>query len=186
MAFTANTVEGVTYGTIAGFDCPTFRCTARQATLSVKGCAGLFTAAQSAKGVDADRFAPCRGCVIGAGHAGVPVTYFGHLYDTMICPRCGNGTTRMIHGRICINCYNREREVRVGKNARGSVPKKLKLRPVSLGYAVDGEWRTFHAERAVSLGEVCAHLMRTTAGKLMFSTTGINRITHTMGENGGA
>lgn len=38
---------------------------------------------------------------------------------------------RLIHGALCLSCYNREREVVVGRNAKGVPPKKAAaiLRP---------------------------------------------------------
>lgn len=32
---------------------------------------------------------------------------------------------RLIRGQICVSCYNREREVRIGKDRRGNVPVSL-------------------------------------------------------------
>jgi hypothetical protein len=41
-----------------------------------------------------------------------------------ICARCLLESDRMIHGYLCVSCYNREREYRIGRNAKGKPPVK--------------------------------------------------------------
>ncbi|WP_431860191.1 hypothetical protein [Azospirillum sp.] len=40
-----------------------------------------------------------------------------------ICPRCTREASRLIKGRLCVSCYNREREVERGRNAKGTTPR---------------------------------------------------------------
>lgn len=129
--------EGVTYFTIAGADLRMFRCEPQAATLSTRGCAGRWSAAQARKGVADGN--PCSRCPIGAAHAGQrPVTY-SRDFASDRCPRCDQGTTRMINDRVCVSCYNREREVRAGANGRGNRPRELAgLGHIPVRIAVDG------------------------------------------------
>lgn len=116
----------IKYSRIEGCDRDFFRCVARAATLSVDACEKMWREAQTAKGENADRLIKCRQCQIGAAHAGATIVERSDFFEACICPRCRNGTTRrMIGNRLCISCYNREREFRLGKNAKGTKPVKL-------------------------------------------------------------
>ena len=64
---------------------------------------------------------PCRGCEIGAVNAGEPLP--AQAPGRTLCCRCGRTGLRLIRGQICVSCYNREREVRIGKDRRGNVPR---------------------------------------------------------------
>lgn len=87
----------------------------------------------------------------------------------MICPRCGAGTTRMIEGRKCINCYNRQREYVAGRNAKGTAPTKMRpLHEVEVRYTVDGRPSRFRSKLATGVPEIVAHVLRTTPGRINF------------------
>ncbi len=109
------------------FDCP------RHASLRLtpNACAGMWDKARSLPDRSLDRVMACRGCPIGAGHAGKPVRASKPALARAgrLCPRCGKSATKFVFGRICISCYNREAEFVKGANARGTKPRKTKLRP---------------------------------------------------------
>lgn len=65
----------------------------------------------------------CHGCAIGAANAGCPPP--PPAPGRTLCCRCGRIGMRLIRGQICVSCYNREREVRIGKDRRGNVPVSL-------------------------------------------------------------
>jgi len=91
-------------------------------TLSEVSCANQHKAAQTKDW--RYRLPHCIDCPIGAKNAGVEV---GAPFQTkMVCVRCGSGSGRMVMGRLCMSCYNREREWRIGKNAKGSEPRGYK------------------------------------------------------------
>jgi hypothetical protein len=98
-----------------------FVCSVFRATLGVPSCAGRWTAAQGGK-----RFDACKGCSLGAEHAGhkqsvqAPVT---------ACCRCGEPSIRRMIGGLCLSCKNREYEVVKGRNGKGAPP-----RPVDVYY----------------------------------------------------
>ncbi len=111
-----------------------FSC-ARYGTLSMQSCARNFT--EAPKRVREGRFAGCIGCAIGRGHAGedgaTPIDCT--VKRRRVCVRCrrnGMETGSRFVGRmrlvrehtICISCYNREREVACGRNAKGTLPMK--------------------------------------------------------------
>lgn len=45
-----------------------------------------------------------------------------HLRGVEICSRCHRVGMRLVSGDICVSCWNRAREVIIGKNARGRKP----------------------------------------------------------------
>ena len=159
-----------------------FRCDRLAAKLTQPGCANRWIQAQEGTGghrgpaafgakMRAEQLEPCRGCAVGALHAGhEPIRYSAH-YGEMICPRCDKGTTRMIGGRTCVSCANRGYELKRGFNARGNVPVELLQRAprlVSLRVQINGRALVRNV-KAVSVKEVVLHTLRTTKGDLSFS-----------------
>jgi hypothetical protein len=141
----------------------------------MKGCAARWRTAQTAFGDAADRFAACRGCPIGAPHAGYAHVNYSPWYDVGICPRCAKGTTRMIGNRRCVGCYNRQREMKAGRNARGNLPIKLLERPlrrVDLLLEVDGEARRFVDHESTGMLETIIQVLRATKGQIAFAFAG--------------
>jgi len=108
-----------------------FRCEKLHADLEVTSCAKNYLAGASMS---------CAGCSIGKHHAqraDLPknrVATRGRRWDLVVpgeCCRCLAKGLRLVRGKtICITCYNREREVLHGANAKGAQPSKWShLRP---------------------------------------------------------
>lgn len=152
-----------------------FPCAPYRATVSVRSCGARWLKAQEARGDLASTLSACRTCTIGACHAGRgPIRYSAHSRSS-ICPRCGRGTTRMIHNRACVSCYNRARELRLGRNARGNKPIELlqaPLHPVTVFLQVDGEVRRFRDRETSGLTETMVQVLRTTTGEIAFAFAG--------------
>ncbi len=128
-----------------------------------------------ARGEAAEQFAKCRGCAIGAAHAGEAAVSYSVLYGSRhICPRCGRGTgRRLIGGSRCISCYNRELEVRRGRNAKGTAPRKAQLARRSLRYAVEGGGvQTLSIDHSADLAELMFVALRKTRGRVFFAFHG--------------
>lgn len=165
----------ISYHTVSGADgLRFFRCEPHAATLSTKGCADRWEAAQrlKARHESAERreaLAACRRCPLGAVHAGRDFVHVSPFYGTDQCPRCDRGTTRMIGGRVCVGCYNREREVIAGKNARGNRPERLRpVHHVGLNVLVNGQLR--RERRLVVDGvEAVKQTLRSTRGRVAFA-----------------
>ena len=62
----------------------------------------------------------CRGCSIGAAHAGQPDALPKPAMRT--CCRCGQSSVKIIGGTHCVSCYNRSREADRGLNCKSSYP----------------------------------------------------------------
>jgi hypothetical protein len=78
----------------------------------------------------------CVTCPLGAVNAGVQLAATASLSEALrtVCPRCLQLRTRFIGGERCVSCYNRERELRIGRNAKGRLPvllaSRLHVRPL--------------------------------------------------------
>ena len=92
--------------------------------LSPQSCADLYQRGKTAEKWQTAYL--CRGCAIGAGHAGEKVRPISET-PTDRC-ECGNVAHRLIYGRLCVSCYNRMVEALKDRNARGDAPKKLRAR----------------------------------------------------------
>ena len=100
------------------------KCEARALSLSTRGCARLYEAAQHRVPDPWESTAACKFCPIGARHAGTTVAPMAKAVSDLrkICPRCCRPAARLIRGHHCVSCYNRGREAAVGRNRKGSRP----------------------------------------------------------------
>ncbi len=131
----------VEYFQVDGVSGDYFSCQ-KYGVMSVKACARNYGDAPKAH--DSGRLGACLGCPIGRGHVEgtsascVPelaANVGGTIANRAFCVRCRRassdtgqkliGRMRLLRNKtICISCYNREREIRIGKNAKGAAPKK--------------------------------------------------------------
>jgi hypothetical protein len=101
------------------FECPKIP---GKLTLSEASCANYYLSAQKKEW--GYRLPHCVECQLGAKNAGVEV---GPPFQRRaVCVRCGSGAGRMVLGRLCMSCYNREREWRLGRNAKGGTPREYR------------------------------------------------------------
>jgi hypothetical protein len=175
VASDAHRASGVTYNVIDGAAAPMFDCRPYRAKLLTTACAKRWRQAQKAKGYAAEAVECCRGCSIGAAHAGEAVVRYSTLYDSTICPRCGRGSARrLVGGRRCIGCYNREREFVRGRNGKGSKPvHAIPLHRRTVRYAVEGgDVQGLTIPHSRDLVELMLTVLRTTRGRPFFYFTG--------------
>lgn len=95
------------------------------------------------------------------------------LKGTTICGRCHRIAPRLIRGHICVSCYNREREILLGKNAKGGKP--VKLRPLSrrrVYYLEAGEPKTLHMELSAATDELIVATLRDAHNRARFAFRG--------------
>ena len=70
----------------------------------------------------------CRGCPIGAGHAGIdPAKIESEMLADQVataitCVRCGKPAKRLISLTLCVSCSNRCLEWLKGRNRKGTFP----------------------------------------------------------------
>ena len=107
-------------------DCPPMR-----SRMTEAGCTRMWRSAQEKPPQPHEARAACVTCPLGAQRSGVDAVqavaeaHAAALAEAMrrLCPRCQRPATRLINSRWCISCYNRDREARIGRNAKGTPPQ---------------------------------------------------------------
>ncbi len=139
--------------------------------LSRGSCASMWQRARSERYEPYSPIAACYGCSLGAQHAGKSDEKMdrrpGHI--DRICTRCHRPSTRFVYGCICVSCYNRGREVLLGKNARGAPPKRLPpMLDVDVAYIDGGITRRVSVGLVSDLMEAKLKMVRKTRQILRF------------------
>lgn len=160
-----------------------FACTRRNARLTTVACSKFYAAALRKKPEPWDANFKCRACPVGAVHAGGGTTPIQdeaakeaaarqQVVDEWknVCPRCLRLSSRIVKDKLCISCYNRAREVRVGKNRKGTAPKLLpsKLCTVTLRIIDSEGSRVETFDNVTGPEEVMAAVARRAAGAVGF------------------
>jgi hypothetical protein len=130
-------VQAVRYFRLEDVPGEYFECSS-YGSMSTAACARNFIEAPQV--VRSGRLRHCIGCAAGRQHAGADApraasTPASSLVYRVACCRCRRdaraegtrliGRLRLVRDHtICVSCYNREREVAIGANAKGAQPKK--------------------------------------------------------------
>lgn len=158
-----------------GEDKPMFVCSRRQATLQVSACAKMWDEANTKNAPE--RLERCRGCELGAEHAGAGEISGSPLYGSKICARCHRSGFRLVGGHICVSCWNREREYLIGRNAKGAAPK---LHPpiyqAAARVLAGDQLKTVKIARCTSPDEVVVKVLRDEAKRVLFSFSPSTRV----------
>jgi hypothetical protein len=164
-------VDGVSYRQIPEMPGVTFfDCTRLHAGLRTSACSEMWRAANEGR---SERFTACRSCFVGATHAGVSNASRSPIRGALVCARCTRGATRLIGKRICISCYNRERELIRGRNARGMVPTKLApLAARRVFYFSNGRVHLVRSDRTTSDAELVVATLRDAIHSVAFAWAG--------------
>jgi hypothetical protein len=135
-----------------------FRCDKLHAQLNVASCAQRWVGATRE---NKERLALCKNCPTGALHAGETAASNSSLRGLSICARCHEMTNRLITKHLCVSCYNRQREIIIGKNARGTVPTRLAaLDSRVLRYqTIDGP-SVLHTDHSLDMTELIVTVLR--------------------------
>ena len=154
-------------------DLEMFACAKRRLSLTRRGCAALWTSAKQKPPAPWDSRAACVGCNVGARHAGQPeAPELSAAVEAWrrVCPRCRRVAFRMIAGRLCVSCYNRDREVAIGCDRKGSRPGLTdRLHAVSLCVTDGSKVRTICYASVLDLPEAMIAATRTATRPLIFS-----------------
>lgn len=105
-----------------------FACTRHVGNLRLtpSACAGMWRRGRRAGQFDLAKM--CRGCPIGAGHAGIDPSRIeaellaDEVATATTCIRCGKPAKRMISLTLCVSCSNRCLEWLKGRNRKGTFP----------------------------------------------------------------
>jgi hypothetical protein len=120
----------------------------------------------------------CRGCAIGAHHAGEPDANLSDIHNVKVCSRCRHEVRRLIFGNLCVSCRNREYEFVRGYNARGTPLTKLTaLEPRQVRYFEGGTIHTRRSPLSSSIDELLVGTLRDAAKRVMFGFVGYAQTT---------
>ena len=147
------------------------KCDARNLTLSTKGCARLYEAAQLRTPDPWESTAACKFCPVGAAHAGKAVPPMARAVSDLrrLCPRCLRTGARLIKGHHCVSCYNRAREADVGRNRKGNRPALSDaLHTAVLSVGSDAEVSIRATPRVASRVEAMMAMAKAAHGPLSF------------------
>ncbi|MBW6397029.1 hypothetical protein KPL78_04175 [Roseomonas sp. HJA6] len=152
-----------------------FDCVALRARLTVSSCAARWCKAADRLPEPWDSLSRCRNCPIGARHAGIEFNAVEAAADAwrLVCCRCLRPSERLIRGKHCISCYNRDREARIGKNAKGGRPHLTDhLGTCAVAVAAGGAVELITAHRVTGPVEVMVCAARTAKAGVTFGRPG--------------
>lgn len=146
-------------------DKPMFKCEKLHGTMQVATCGVRWKVANSQGD---GKFGACVNCTVGAKHAGVGEISASPLRGMSVCARCHRSTTRLVFKHLCVSCYNREREYRVGRNARGAAPvRHPELVVLEIRY-LDGDQLRVMRREASQIDELVVAVLRDTSKPAVF------------------
>lgn len=152
-----------------------FDCERLHARLTAPSCAARWKKAAERLPDPASSLSHCRSCPIGAAHAGVTVSPVEAGADSWrnVCCRCLRHADRLIRDRHCVSCYNRDREARLGRNAKGGRPHLCdQLGTVTVAVRRAGAVELVTAQRVTGIAEVMVAIARATKVPISFGRPG--------------
>ena len=155
-----------------------FTCAGRQLRLTTAGCARVYNSALLDTPKPWEGRAACIGCATGARNAG------GHVNAAELaakawsgcCQRCQVRDIRIINGRFCASCYNRDLEAKKGADRKGHRPILCDaLHPVALARTEGDAVATITADRVLCAAELMIAAAKMAKAPLVFgwSPTGV-------------
>ena len=112
----------------------------------------------------------CRLCPVGAVHAGEVAASMSPLKGTLTCARCHRTASRLIGAMVCVSCYNRAREVLIGRNAKGTAPvKHCPMEVRRIRYRHGDEVRTLRLRHTVDADELMVAVLRDSKSNVVFA-----------------
>lgn len=144
-----------------------FACPKTGTSLSVQSCSTRWANSQGRGDAGV-----CTRCPVGAHHAGGEHKAEPMIEARKVCSRCRRVSTRLIGGVICVSCYNRQRELDIGRNGKGLPPiKHPAVAPLRVTVRLEGLTRSICTGPATGATEgaiACLHRM-SGAGQVGFS-----------------
>jgi len=144
-----------------------FRCERMRGTLSTTACADMW---RKANDMNDGNCANCMRCPLGAVHAGEVAASMSPLKGTLTCASCHRVAGRLIGKHVCVSCYNRRREVEIGRNAKGTAPvKHSNLAARRIRYLHGDEVRTLALRQSVDTDELMVAVLRDSRQSVVFA-----------------
>lgn len=144
-----------------------FRCERMRGTLSTTACADMW---RKANDMNDGSCASCMRCPIGAVHAGEVAASMSPLKGTLTCAACHRVAGRLIGKHVCVSCYNRRREVSIGRNAKGTAPvKHCHLAARRIRYMHGDEVCTLVLRQTADMDELMVAVLRDSKKRAVFA-----------------
>ena len=142
-----------------------FTCERQSMRLTARGCSRLWLSAQEKDNQPKpwEGRAACVTCPIGAMNSGQQISPVAESVALLqkICARCLRQGDRIIQGRLCVSCYNRQAEADKGSNAKGGKPRLCaRLREYEVAVARGDEIEIVHRGRVTGATEIIMCLAR--------------------------
>lgn len=169
----------IKYFTHQGIDGQYFECPLGMGSLSTRSCAANYTLAMSPQGLREGRRITCRSCPVGAHHAGIPQGggSASRFVGSGTCARCQREAPRLIRRAICVCCYNREREVLRGRNAKGKRPVRCRpIQKIRMAVIIGSVCETRQFDAVASLAEARIITLRSEAKACVFGWVSAPRV----------
>lgn len=161
--------DSLSYRELPGIPGTYFTCPYGMGTLSVSSCAKSWEQSRTPEAIRKGIRYQCRTCPFGAIHAGEKPKGLS-IRERRVCARCLRQADRLIRGCICVSCYNREREVLIGRNSKGSTPVRCrKIYSKALMFVVDGKVVMRQFDHVASAVEAMTTAIRQERGEVMFA-----------------
>ena len=148
-----------------------FECPQGMGCLSSLYCAAQHRLANSKDYINTQRRTCCRFCSVGALHAGEKESdTCSRLYKSMLCSRCQRVSNRLIHGRLCVSCFNRALEQKKGLNAKGHALKIIRyFYKINLMTVKNNVVQIKIVENVMSLQEAIFSVLLTEKDQILFA-----------------
>ncbi len=157
--------DQINYETIPGARGEYFFCEKLSVKLSVESCIQSHKISRTEEAIHVGRRFHCRNCQTGMIHADEKRP--DRCTGSMVCPRCRRWSRRLACG-VCLSCYNRERELRIGVNAKGRPPVRLRqLHDIKL-VVQRGDSIVTQSYRALDQHEALLRELRQNSGEITF------------------
>lgn len=146
-------------------------CDRRNVRLTSSGCARMYLSAKAERPAQWEARAACVGCASGAARAGQPINgaEVAALAWRACCSRCRAGGRRLISGDLCISCWNRNREARIGRDRKGHRPRLADALHTTTIVVTEGEAARLVTEHGVlTAAEVMVRAAKKATRPLLF------------------
>ena len=147
------------------------RCERRALLLTKAGCARLYESVVENRPYIWEGRHACLNCPTGARTSGRVADATGEAVETWryCCARCFKGGSRLIGGLVCVSCWNRAREARIGCDRKGNRPRFTdNYHEVRLNVVRNGSSQAVCTSHVVSAAEVMVSLAKGTTTPLSF------------------
>jgi hypothetical protein len=146
-------------------------CTRQNMKITTRGCVKLFHSVAEKMPDPWEARSACIACPVGALRSGGRVNKAAAGVEAWrkCCSRCQRAGRRVIAGRFCCSCYNREREAVAECDRKGHRPRLAdQIHATKIVVITDGAAKPKHFDRVLSAAEALVATAKTATGPMLF------------------